>query len=184
MSGEDDWTATLPPYDPEQARQLIATTGRPNGPLTISTAGAGVAVSMKEVYERDLGLTVEVLEPDWQDFLSDLAQQRLPVFTLSWVADYADPSAFLDALFHSGSPDNYLGYHNPEVDDLLDRARAEQNREERIRLYREAQQRILDDGVVIPLYHDVEYWLVAPAVHGLQVTPLGVLALETVWLSR
>ena len=117
-------------------------------------------------------------------FLTDLAQQRLPVFTLSWVADYADPSAFLDALFHSGSPDNYLGYHNPEVDDLLDRARAEQNREERIRLYREAQQRILDDGVVIPLYHDVEYWLVAPAVHGLQVTPLGVLGLETVWLSR
>jgi len=120
---------------------------------------------------------------EWPDYLQDLTDRRLPIFVLSWVADYPDPASFLTALFHSASPDNYLGYHNSEVDRLLDQAAQEPDERVRAQLYAEAQQHILDDFVVIPLYWDVSYLLVKPNVQGLELTPLGILGLERVWIS-
>jgi peptide/nickel transport system substrate-binding protein/oligopeptide transport system substrate-binding protein len=176
-----EWSASLLPYDPAAARDLLK--ARLSGyTLRLYTAGSGVPVTLKEVYERDLGIDAEVLLMEWPDYLEDLSEQRLPIFVLSWVADYPDPATFLTSLFHSSSPDNYLGYRNPEVDRLLDLAAEEPNEDARVRLFAEAQQRILDDYVVIPLYWDIAYLLVRPRVQGLEVTPMGILGLETVWI--
>ncbi|MEA2594386.1 MAG: oligopeptide transport system substrate-binding protein, partial [Thermomicrobiales bacterium] len=51
-------------------------------------------------------------------------------------------------------------------------------------LYLRAQQLLVDDQVIIPLYYDVAYTLAKPAVKGLEVTPLGILGLESVWLEH
>jgi hypothetical protein len=37
---------------------------------------------------------------------------------------------------------------------------------------------------MLPLTHDIGYTLVKPWVHGLDVTPLGLLYLESVWLEH
>ena len=39
-------------------------------------------------------------------------------------------------------------------------------------------------GVLLPLYHDVSYTLIKPWVHGLTITPVGVVSLEAVWIER
>ncbi len=176
------WPASLPAYDPVAARAVLQSR-LPARPLQLYTAGSGVPVTLKQVYERDLGIQAEVLLMDWPDYLQDLTGGRLPIFVLSWVADYPDPASFLTALFHSSSPDNYLGYRNREVDRLLDMAAEEPGEEARARLFAEAQQRVLDDFVVIPLYWDVSYLLVKPRVQGLELTPLGILGLEQVWIA-
>ena len=178
-----EWAASVPPYDPAVAKALLEAR-RFDHALQLYTAGSGVPVTLKEVYERDLGIEAEVLLMEWPDYLEDLTGQRLPIFVLSWVADYPDPATFLTSLFHSSSPDNYLGYRNPEVDRLLDMAAVEPDEQARARLFAEAQQRILDAFVVIPLYWDVAYLLVTPRVHGLELTPMGILGLETVWISE
>lgn len=174
------WIAHPPPYDPVRAGTTLRALDEP---LAFYTAGSGVPVTLKEVYERDFGLSVEVYALEWPDYLADLTARRLPVFVVSWIADYPDPSAFLTTLFHSDSPDNYLGYENTEVDRLLDQAAREPDEDVRAQLFDEAQQRILDDCVVIPLYWDVDYVLVAPRVQGLELTPLGILGLERVWIA-
>jgi len=102
---------------------------------------------------------------------------------LSWIADYPDPASFLTTLFHSGSPDNYTGYANPMVDALLDEAGVEADIDRRAALYLDAQQIIIDDGVLIPLYHGVSYMVVRPDVHGLEISAIGILALENVWIA-
>jgi hypothetical protein len=38
----------------------------------------------------------------------------------------------------------------------------------------------MNDAVVLPFYYDRSYMLVRPWVHGLTVTPLGILSLERV----
>jgi hypothetical protein len=37
---------------------------------------------------------------------------------------------------------------------------------------------------MVPLAHDIRYTLRKPYVRGLDVTPLGILYLESVWLER
>lgn len=180
------WPAQVPPYDLATGKSLLAKADGGQAPpeLTIVTNGSVVPISMKQVYERDLELPVQVLQMDWQDYLQDLVARKLPAFVLDWLADYPDPESFLRTLFYSRSPDNYIGYKNAEVDRLLDQAIIEPDSAKRASLYEQAQQRLIDDGVLIPLYYDVAYTLVKPNVYGLSVTPLGILGLESVWVTK
>ena len=50
--------------------------------------------------------------------------------------------------------------------------------------YDAAHRLLLADGAVLPILHDIRYTLVKPAVRGLAVTPLGIMALDDVWLEH
>jgi ABC-type transport system substrate-binding protein len=66
---------------------------------------------------------------------------------------------------------------------LLREAEAVQDVEERAELYLQAQQLVVDDAVLIPLYHDVSYTVVKPHVQGLVISPVGILSLEDIWID-
>ena len=56
-------------------------------------------------------------------------------------------------LLHSESVDNHTNYANPEVDDLLEQARTEQDQAKRFDLYNRAEKLIVADAPWIPLWH-------------------------------
>jgi oligopeptide transport system substrate-binding protein len=173
-------------FDPDTAAALLADL-RPSDDgeaVTIYTSGGSIPAAMKQLYEEHLQIEVEVVQLRWQDYLDDLDQREMPFFVISWVADGPDPVAFLRALFHSDSPDNYVDYADQDVDRLLDDAAVERDDDRRMELVREAHDRILDSAVVMPLFHGVDYQLIAGHVHGLQLTPMGILGLETVWIEQ
>ncbi|NJL03846.1 MAG: peptide ABC transporter substrate-binding protein [Chloroflexaceae bacterium] len=131
------------------------------------------------------GITLEVRSfENFGTYLTALRENRLPMFATGWIADYPDPENFLGVLFSSESGENHMGYRNPEVDRLLVAAASSTDQAERESLYREAEQLILADHPVIPIYHDVEYMLTKPYVTGLTVTPLGILEMSNVALIR
>ena len=136
-------------------------------PVQIYTAGGVGSGALREVIEADLGLEVDVIQVDWPEFNAGMAQREYPGLELLWGADYPDPETFLWSLFHSESPDNYIGYENPCVDELLEAAEIEADDAERERLYLEAQQLVIDDGVLLPLYHDVSCTVVKRYVRDL-----------------
>jgi ABC-type transport system substrate-binding protein len=181
-----DWSTTIPAYDPAAAKALLAQTAvnAQSTPLTFYTSGDYAPVAMKLQYEANLGITTDVVQLKFEDYINDITARKLPVLTLDWVADYPDPANFLRTLFYSTSTENYIGYNNPAVDQLLDQASAERDAVKRSALYEEAQQKIIDDAVVIPVYDDVQYQVVKPYVHGLDVTAIGLLGLETVWVAK
>jgi ABC-type transport system substrate-binding protein len=176
-----------PAPDIAQARQLLAESkygGAENLP-PIAAYGGGWTTTLRDIAEGELGITVETRDYEsFGEYLAALQEAHLPMFSIAWIADYPDPENFLDLLFRTGSYENHTSYSNPEVDALLDRAASEQDDEVRWQLYHQAEQRILADAPVIPLYHDVEYTLVKPYVKGLVVTPMGILDLSTVELVR
>ncbi|MDW8060289.1 MAG: peptide ABC transporter substrate-binding protein [Thermomicrobium sp.] len=175
------WRAKLLPEDPAAAQRVLA--GRELH-LEIVSSGGDVAVMLARVWEERLGVDTEVLQLDWPDYLADLDARSLPVFVLSWVADYPDSEAILDALFALDSPHRPIAYENRQVQAWLEAARRTRDPQARHAALRAAQQAILDDAVVLPLTFDVEYLLVAPAVRDFPVTPLGILGLERVWIDR
>ena len=48
----------------------------------------------------------------------------------------------------------------------MEKARTEQAPEERLKLYQEAEQIIINDAPWVPLFYEVEYWLTKPYVKG------------------
>lgn len=176
-----------PSVDIERAKQLISESkyGSIEGLPPVVAYGGGWTTIFHDVAEEELALPVELRDfEQFGDYIGLLQQKEIPMYSISWLADYPDPENFLDVLFRSGSLENYSNYTNPQVDALLDEAATETDEQKRWDLYQEAEHIILDDAPIIPLYHDVEYILVKPYVKGLHMTPMGILDLSTVELLR
>ncbi len=185
MLGSETWPVTGWDYDLEAARQAIAesTYGSAENvpPITIYANGPPERlIALKMVIEADLGLQIELVNVEWTEYISTLPKQTYPAYAIYWGADFPDPESLLLTLFGTGQPDNYVGYANPDFDALLQRAASEQDPDVRIELYSQANQMLIDDAVVLPFFYDRSYMLVRPWVHGLNVTPLGILYLDQV----
>ncbi len=182
------WEGIVPAYDLAAARADLAASryGGPAGAPRAAIYGSSgtIPVTMRQVYERDLRLALEVIGVDWPEYLDGLNARAYPAFELTWIADYPDPENFLAVLFATGSGENHTAYSNPEVDRLLAAAAIERDPARRHALYLDAQQRILDDAAIIPISHAIDYTLVKPHVRGLAITPMGILDLDSVWIER
>lgn len=182
-------------YDPQKALDLIAAskygdvTEFPD--ITLYTTGAGgspariteaIVASLKE----ELGVDIAIQQTDWATFLSDITSPENPyqMYQLGWIADYPDPQNFLELLFHSDSNQNHMGYSNPDVDALLDKAGLEQDPQTRTELYRQAEQLIINDAPWVPLYFDFEQWLVKPRVKGFFISPMIVPKFQYISISN
>ena len=187
MLGQD-WPVEWPAYDLDAAKAAIAKSSYGSAdkvpPIQIYIAGYTGAESLRDSLRESLGLDIEVIDVQWSDFMTGLSAQSYPAHELYWGADYPDPESLLATLFVTGRPDNYVGYSNPKFDDLMAKAAREQDPAARAKLYAQAQQLLIDDGVIIPLYDDVAYTLQKPFVKGLELTALGILRLDSVWLEH
>ena len=190
-----DPTLTGYEFDPERARQLLAESkygdDLENIPPIIMTSsgsfGASVSLDMEvvmQMWEKNLGLTVNFQRTEFATFLSDLHKRRFQMFDIGWIADYPDPENFLDILFHSESSNNHTNYDSPQVDALLMEARTETDEVRRFELYNQAERLILEDAPWAPLWYSGErYLLVKPNVRDYYQTPLVIPRLRYVYLS-
>ena len=182
------WTGSVEPNDIAAAKRAIATSRYGSAartpPIEIYLSGGGTAESLRDSLAETVGLRVDVISMEWPDFIRSLSSRTLPGFELYWTADFPDPESIMTVLFGTGRPDNYLDYSNPKMDALLKEASTEIDQTRRADLYRQAQQLLIDDHVVIPILFDIGYTLVNPAVKGLTVTPMGIISLDSVWMEH
>ena len=184
-------------YDPEKAKRLLAESKYgsnmedfPHIILSLpGSFGASVGPSTEAIlamWQETLGIEVEVLQTEWATYLQDQHEGRFQMYGGSgWVADYPDPENFLDVLLHSKSVDNHTNYANPEVDDLLERARTEQDQAKRFDLYNRAEKLIVADAPWIPLWHgDSGYVLIKPYVKDYFLFPMVIPRLRHVQIKE
>jgi oligopeptide transport system substrate-binding protein len=169
-------------YKPEAAKALLAQAGFPNGKnpapvILASSAKSAVALEDYHAVRRSMAsvdVQVELREFDrWPDFLQALRRGELQMFRYAWLADYPDPDNFLYPLFHSQSQNNLFRYRNPLVDQLLEDARRETDDLRRVKMYREAEQLILNDAPGVMLMHHTYEGLFQSYVEGVEVSALG-----------
>jgi len=166
------------PYDPDGARQLLANSryrlGIPE--ITLTAIGydgepSSMVQFVVDSWEENLGVEVTVDLVDADSFYYDLENVGEHLYISGWIADYPDPENFLDLLLHSEA--HGARYVNDDFDDLVERARVEADVDARLALYAEAEQLLIDDAGIIPLFHVRDYVLIRPHVEGFRVLPVG-----------
>ncbi len=175
-------------FDVQKAKQLIAESKYGDisklPPIVFTTGGWGNYISGLDggviaEWQRNLGVqvTVRQLEPEIYPYV--LNQEKNEIFENGWIADYPDPQDFLELLFHTGNQNNNSGYSNTQLDSLLERAATEPDSATRFKMYQDAEQIIVQDAPVLPLYFGRTYVLVKPYVKDFALSPLGY-----VWLNK
>ena len=166
------------PYDPEQARQLLAESQYADSLPEITFTAVDddgepspLVKFMVDSWKENLGVEVQVNLVDADAYYYNLEAVGGHLYTYDWVADYPDPENFLDLLLHSEAHESR--YINEEFDAWVERARVERDRDARLALYQQAEQLLMDDASIIPLYHVKDYVLIRPHVEGFRVLPVG-----------
>ena len=173
---------TLPyPYDPEQAKALLAEAGYPEGlnlvlsvPTTLPDEATRLARLMADHYAQ-VGITTQIKEftdrPGYANRVKNKQIDDACCFDSSPLSTFRP----LREKFHAGIRGPWWqGYTNPEVDRLLDQAQATTDTAERQQVYRKAYRLIRDDAPWIFFYSPITAWGVGPQLQGWKPTIDGL----------
>jgi peptide/nickel transport system substrate-binding protein len=128
-----------------------------------------------------IGIPVQVEVVQKALLLELTSNSRALFFRGSWIADYPDAENYLSVFFSGNpAPPNYTRYRNPVFDSLFRKALAETDDEKRYALYRAADQVMILDAPVIPLWYDQSIHLLQPGLQDFRANGLNLLELRRV----
>lgn len=177
-------------YDPAKSKELLTEAGFPDGKglpvvklLTIPIYSDMADFIAKQLGEVGIPVQVEVIQ---KSLLLDMtANSKALFFRGSWIADYPDAENYLSVFYSKNpAPPNYTRYKNPQFDQLFEKALTENNDSIRYDLYRQADQLMIRDAPVVPLWYDEVVRFVQPYVKGFEPNALNLLELRRVKLRE
>jgi ABC-type transport system substrate-binding protein len=171
-------------YDPARTKQLLAEAGYPDGKglttvklLTIAIYADMANFIAKQLEESGIPVQVDVVQKAL--LLTMTASSTASFFRGSWIADYPDAENYLSVFYSKNpAPPNYTRYNNPEFDKAFEKAIAETNDSVRYKLYQLADQIMINDAPIVPLWYDKVVRLVQPNVRGFKANALNLLELR------
>lgn len=165
-------------YEPKKAKELIREAGAEGTTIKIYITSEPEVLDIVEViqsYLAAVGLKAEIVQLDWSALKQAVNEGEPDAFWLSWWADYPDPENFLYPLFHSasvGSGGNRTRCIDPEVDRLIELAQGTMDERQRYRLYRQAEERIVQLAPWVFMWHKADYFVVQPWVKDFKIYPI------------
>lgn len=176
-------------YNPAKALTLLKEAGYPNGKglgaiklLTVPIYGDLASYISNELKQIGIIINVEIIQKSL--LLEQTAKSEALFFRGSWIGDYPDAENFLSVFYGKNpAPPNYTRYSNPLFDRLYESALSEKNDSIRYEIYRNADQLMIKDAPIVPLWYDMVIRLVQPYVKNFTPNSLNLLELRRVKLD-
>lgn len=179
-----------PEGDIEEAKKLLEEAGYPNGegfPSIVLTfnpeSGHGtIAQAVQDMWKNNLGIDVQLQSQEWKVFQTTRNNKDYEIARHGWVGDYVDPMTFLE-MWLSTSGQNNAGYNNPEYDALVKAAKSETDVEKRLELMHQAEDIIMEDMPIIPVYYYTQPKGIKSYVKDVRVSPLGFIYFDRAYIE-
>ncbi len=165
----------------KEAKELLAQAGYPGGKglptltyLTLNGAKeVAVANAIAAMWKENLGVECSVVAGTDVEFNDKKIQQGYDVINDRYVDTFNDPAVILQR-FESGHVQNVSLYQSEDYDALLALAKETEDKKDRYRLYHRAEELLMTDAAVCPIYFlHYENYVKRNGVDGFYITPTG-----------
>jgi oligopeptide transport system substrate-binding protein len=165
----------------DDARKLLADAGYPGGkglaPIQLlyntSAANRQVAEAIQEMWRKNLGVELELVNQEWKVYLDSQHSQNYQMERSAWIADYADPHVFLE-IWETGNGNNDSLWSNAEYDRLLHDALQAKDTASRYADYQKMDAILVDECPIIPIYYYTRPYLMSTKVKGIWPNVLDI----------
>ncbi len=125
---------------------------------------------IRQMWQQNLGFSVGLEEVPQADFQKRIQQGDYSVALVPLTGDLYSPLGILRQ-FATGDNQNHWGYSRSAFDDLLLSAANAATLDEAANDYVQAEDRLLEDAVVVPLFTQDSFFATGPEVTGLVLSP-------------
>jgi oligopeptide transport system substrate-binding protein len=181
-TGKDYYDPSAGAYEKNiaEAKKLLEEAGYPNGQgfpqveFMYNTEGAHVQIAeaIQEMWKKNLGITIKLTGQEWAVFQQTRTDGNFQIARHGWLGDYVDPMTFLD-LWYSTSGQNDADWKNADFDKNIDIAKKSANREERMKAMHAAEDLMMAEMPVMPIYYYTDMYLIRDTLKGYYGSPLG-----------
>jgi oligopeptide transport system substrate-binding protein len=188
--GREDACGDLCKFNPDAAKAAYQRSGGFKGKLQLwFNAGAGhdqwvqaAGNSIRQVLGVDYQLKGDLQFAEYLE-VADGNKFTGP-FRLGWVMDYPSPENYLAKLYVPGADSNSTGYNNPQVTQLIKQGDAAPSLDEGITFYNQAEDLVLQDLPVMPMFFNNSNTAYSDRVTGVDIDAFGNIDLAAVSVKQ
>jgi ABC-type transport system substrate-binding protein len=147
------------PYDPAEARRLLAGAGFAGG-FDVTLGHGFVGSAVVDMIVQDLGrvgIRVKAKPAQFAEILQQARAGQIQLLYYAWACSTGDASDYFNSSLHSADTvrglgaENFGGYTDPRTDELIEAADKELDPGKRLALLQQVQRRVLEALPVLPL---------------------------------
>jgi len=177
-------------YAPDEARRLLREAGYPGGDgfpqLELLAAsgetGRSLSTAVMQMWRDVLGISVQAANQEYQVYLDSLVGGNFDLVLAGWSGG-VQPSGFLDRWVTEGAT-NDSRFSHPDFDRLIETdARSTADLAALMGTYRSAEEILLTELPLIPLFQRHDTFLKQPSIEGMPINTLGIINLKEVSLT-
>ncbi|MED4742471.1 peptide ABC transporter substrate-binding protein [Bacillus pumilus] len=181
----DNKTGYFKDHDVDTAKKLLEKGAKELGYKSVSDLPAlklsyntdeghqKIAQAIQEMWKKDLGVKVELDNSEWNVYIDKIHSGDYQIGRMGWLGDFNDPVNFLELYKDKDGGNNDTGWESKEYKQLLNDSAKETDKTKREEMLKKAEEIIINDMPIAPIYFYTQLWVQDPKLKGVVVSGLG-----------
>lgn len=137
-----------------------------------------LAEAVAKQWRQAFHIDVKVEDKEWTQFLKDQHKGDYQISRSGWLGDFNDPISFLGIFRDRAGGNNDTGWENKRYQALLKQSALEMDTQKRNQLLAQAEQILMDEMPIAPLFYYTNSWVKHDRVKGVFIDGMGNLELK------